>query len=358
MAVKKEANLSLWNRNVFLVILAIAVVPPLLSILGYLVTGKVGGSSELSTFQMLGEALYSFTTTAVLYTGSTLVVNFLNRQLPWKGNVVKRILVEALMVFGFASLAQFGIISLFHRLFLQQTGVPLDAELYFHNILFGNTITLIVVVIIEGVYFFRRWKESILAAERLEKENVQSQFANLRAQLDPHFMFNSLNVLSSLIKKDPQKAEQFVEDFAKVYRYVLDVKDEMVVPLSRELQFIDAYLNLQKIRFGEGLKVCKNVNGVHLSQYVPPLSLQEMVNNAIKHNEVSQEKPLEIRITSNGSGILVSNNLQPRNEKMHSTGLGLENLRQRYKLLSVDEPEFQVRDHEYVARIPLIGEEF
>lgn len=354
----KEADeLKIWNKQVLLIILAIAVVPPLLSLLTFWVTGEAGGEQEITGFKVLGEILYSFTTTTVLYTGCTLAVNFMNRVLPWKGNVAKRIVVEVLLVFSFATLAQFVILSLFHSTFMAGMDVPLDAQLYFHNIIFGNTITLIVLAIIEGVYFFRRWKESIVAAERLEKESIQSQFANLRAQLDPHFMFNSLNVLSSLIKKDPAKAEQFVENFAMVYRYVLEVKDEMVVPLSKELQFIDAYLNLQKIRFGEALKVCKNVNGTHLRQYIAPLSLQEMVNNAIKHNEVSQEFPLEIKITSNGTGILVSNNLQPRNEKIISTGLGLENLRQRYKLLSGEEPEFQVRDQEYVARIPLISEE-
>ena len=109
--------------------------------------------------------------------------------------------------------------------------------------------------IIEGIYFFRNWRESLIATERLQKEHLQSNLSNLRAQLDPHFMFNSLNVLSSLIRTDPEKAEQFVDDFARVYRYLLDVKNEMAVPLKDELAFVERLPEFAKDTFQPGFAI-------------------------------------------------------------------------------------------------------
>lgn len=336
-----------------LVVLIIAICPILLSVIRYYGFGIWYTDQEPDYRQFIGGSLYSLVTTAVLYTGASLIVHRLNTSFPWKENPVKRIIIELILVFGFAITAQ--IIILYGFSFMPDYFCEeYDTAYYFENIFFGNTITFIVVGLSEGRYFFEQWKASLLQTERLKSENAKSQFSSLKSQLDPHFLFNSLNVLSSLIRKDPARAEFFIDDFAKVYRYVLDVKNEMVVPLERELHFLDSYLNLQKIRFGEGLQVKREIDPESLHQFVPPLSLQELVNNAIKHNESSVENPLLIEVFNENGHLVIRNNLQPRGEKVNSTGVGVKNLKERYRLLSDKIARFRILDHQYVAQIPLI----
>lgn len=296
---------------------------------------------------------YSFTVTSSLYFGCVSIFHYFNKRLPWHLYASKRLPLEVLAVFGYSTLAQFLIILTFTQTSFFDD-VEVNTQFYFENILFGNTLTLIVLTLTEGVYFFRRWKESLLLTEKMKSENLTSQLNSLKTQLDPHFLFNSLNVLSSLIKKDTDKAELFVEDFSKVYRYVLEVKDEMVVSLSSELKFMEAYSNLQKIRFGEALQIRVNINPRPMTLFLPPLSLQELVSNAVKHNEVSLENPLIIEIMNRGDDLIVRNNLQRRDEELDSTGLGLDNIKKRYSLLSDKQPEFEIQELHFEATLPLL----
>ncbi len=344
------------NRELgdIIIVLSISVVPPLLYILQHYF--DTVSRSELTVETCSISFLNSFIITASLFYGCRFIFGFLNKHMPWEKYGVKRVIPEVLIVFTYTSITQFLIVWVFSGTSLYDYHKATPAN-YFDDILFGNTITLIVVAIIEGVYLFRRWKESLVQTEKLKSENLKSQFDSLKAQLDPHFMFNSLNVLSSLVRKDPEKAEHFIDDFAKVYRYVLEVKNEMVVPLHRELQVLDSYLNLQKIRFGDGIIIKRDIHSEHLDQYVPPLSLQELVSNAIKHNEASLKNPLVIEIKSTENGIIIENNLQLRSEKISSTGTGLTNLRERYRLLTSHRPVFRILDRHYKAEIPLIEAE-
>ena len=194
----------------------------------------------------------------------------------------------------------------------------------------------------------------LVQAERQKKENIISQFETLKNQVNPHFLFNSLNALSMLVLEDSKKAEQFIHKLTKVYRYVLDYRDLNVIPLGEEIHFLDNYLFLQKIRFEAGLDVEIQVSPDVLSLQVPPLSLQLLVENAIKHNIISQSQPLHLQIFSDEKELVVKNNLQLRSEKEDSTGIGLENLKRRYSLLSKQTPTFTEEGEYYQARIPLL----
>lgn len=356
---KNPSNIELikhpFTRKNFMAVLLISIGPMILGSVEYFLGFTDVEVANFSPVHFIYNWFYSFLVTSSLFFGCAVIISFLNREMPWKTHFMRRILVEVILIFGYTTLAQYLII-----LILKETPIfilDVTPELIFRNIIFSNTITLIVVAIIEGIYFFRNWRESLLAAERLQKEHLQSNLSNLRAQLDPHFMFNSLNVLSSLIRTDPARAEQFVDDFARVYRYLLDVKNEMAVPLKEELAFVERYLNLQKIRFKEGLQYRVNINPEHLNLYLPPLSLQEMVGNAIKHNIISTEHPLKLELRSNGSGIVVENNVQQRTSGVESTGIGLQNLRERYRYLSPEAPNFELADGKYKAHLPLIKPE-
>ncbi len=188
---------------------------------------------------------------------------------------------------------------------------------------------------------------------KVQKENLQSQFEVLKSQINPHFMFNSLNVLSGLINVDVAKAQLFIDEFSQIYRYVLETIEQPVVTLNKELEFMRSYLFLQQIRYGEPLTYSVHIAGEQLQLLVPPLSLQVLLENAIKHNIVNESKPLKIEIYSEGDFLFVKNPVQPKISGT-STGLGLKNLVKRYALISKLEPKFQVENNNYLAKIPLI----
>lgn len=192
---------------------------------------------------------------------------------------------------------------------------------------------------------------------KLQKENLQSQFDVLKQQVNPHFLFNSLNVLTSLIRLEPELAEKFTEHLAKVYRYVLENKDNELVTLATEMNFLDAYLFLINIRFMDKVVVNIAIPEAKKNARVIPLAMQLLIENAIKHNAMSKKSPLIIDIFIDENNLLnVVNNLQEREAHMTSTGVGLKNIQNRYKLLNNTLPTFEKSESHFVARIPLVAE--
>ncbi len=189
----------------------------------------------------------------------------------------------------------------------------------------------------------------------LQKENLQSQFDVLKQQVNPHFLFNSLNVLTSLIKLEPNLAEKFSEQLSKVYRYVLENKDNELVDLQTELNFLDAYIFLLNIRFVNKLKVNINIPEARRNDQIIPLAMQLLIENAIKHNTMSKSEPLQINIFIDENNMLnIVNNLQERPSQLASTGVGLKNILNRYQLLGITEPVFRKTTSEFIAQVPLV----
>lgn len=193
---------------------------------------------------------------------------------------------------------------------------------------------------------------------KLEKESLQSQFDMLKQQVNPHFLFNSLNVLTSLIRIDPVLAETFTERLAKVYRYVLENKDRDLITLATEMEFLHAYLFLINIRFEDKVHVEVINPGAADEHLVVPLALQLLIENAIKHNTFSRKNPLKITIHADQEQYLtVTNNLQSRETHHPSTGVGLDNITRRYALLTDQPALFFKTESTFVARIPLLEPE-
>ncbi|RPH33302.1 MAG: hypothetical protein EHM93_05705 [Bacteroidales bacterium] len=190
----------------------------------------------------------------------------------------------------------------------------------------------------------------------LENENIQSQFEALKGQINPHFLFNSLNTLASLINIDKVRATKYVEEFSMLYRRLLDSNSEMLVPLKEELHFLSSYIYLQKIRFGDNLQFIFEIEDNDFDKLVPPLSLQLLIENALKHNEVSEDFPLEISIKSSGDNLVISNPLQPKMITVTRKGIGLENLSKRYLQVSDRDLVFEKTEKEFIIKIPLIDE--
>ena len=286
-------------------------------------------------------------------------VIWLEKKLPWKNHQVARILAELLITNVTVTVLMVGasfILYPLHGLMGIERTMSFDEHL-FEEITMGIVMNMLLVSMAEGTFFFNQWKNSVLLSERLERENVQSQLEVLKSQVNPHFLFNSLNVLSSLVHADADKAEEFIDEFASVYRYILNIQGQTVVTLREELHFLDSYIFLQKIRFKDGLKMHLHIDAQQLGNCLPPLSLQMLVENAIKHNVVGKEKPLHIRIFTKGNALYIVNNLQVRQDEPSGTGMGLKNLRERYFRLAGLQPQFEIRDNEYVAQIPLFDDD-
>jgi two-component system, LytTR family, sensor kinase len=195
-----------------------------------------------------------------------------------------------------------------------------------------------------------------LQAERLEKEKIQSQLSALRDQLSPHFLFNSFSILTSLIEKDPVKSVAYVGMLAKSYRFILEQSVFESIALKKELDFIGIYTFLLQSRFGEKLQISVNVPAFVQDNYrIAPLTLQLLVENAVKHNQMSRELPLHITIAAFDALIVVSNPIQLRAQQEKSTGLGLTNIINRYRLLTDNPVTITQNDGQFIVQIPLLS---
>jgi sensor histidine kinase YesM len=199
--------------------------------------------------------------------------------------------------------------------------------------------TFIVLLLYESRHLFEQWEANLRRADQLAQARTQAQLDALAQQLDPHFLFNSLNTLAALIEPQNEPAQHYVEGLADVYRYVLLSRERPTVPLAEELAFVQTYVALQKVRFRDNVLVSYEVPAAALARHVAPLSVQLLVENALKHNEASQARPLHLRLVADAAGLRVENTWQPRSAGLApGTGTGLANVRQRYALLGASQP--------------------
>ena len=192
--------------------------------------------------------------------------------------------------------------------------------------------------------------------QKLIAKSANAQFESLKNQLDPHFLFNSLNVLTALIDENPEQAQKFTTSMSKIYRYVLEQKDKEMVKVEDEIEFAKIYCNLLKTRFEDSVYFIFDVNVDDLQKFVVPLSLQLLLENCIKHNFATSNKPLNIRIFTEGKFLCIENNLQVREQLKESAGIGLANIVQRYALLTNDNVFIEKTEQTFKVKIPILIE--
>ncbi|NOQ74076.1 MAG: hypothetical protein GQ574_18865 [Crocinitomix sp.] len=235
-------------------------------------------------------------------------------------------------------------------------GVPEAFETSFFNKYMASLIiTTIIISIYEGVYAFQLFKKGLIKNEELQRKNTQAQLDALKNQVNPHFLFNSLNTLISVIPEDTTIAVKFAENLSSVYRYILEIRDKELITLQEELDCIHAYQYLLSIRFGKHIEFeFKNLENIH-GKHIVPLSIQMLMENAIKHNIVSQSKPLTISISLENDLLKVCNNLQVKTQNVKSTGVGLKNIQQRYQLLANKEIKIEKTDAIFCVCLPILS---
>ncbi|MFD2200829.1 sensor histidine kinase [Shivajiella indica] len=235
-------------------------------------------------------------------------------------------------------------------------GYALSSRAYVFNIVVPFFFIIPIASIYEAMYFYRQWYRSHFEGEKLKKEHLQSQLLSLKSQLNPHFLFNSLSTLSSLIPENPVLAEKFTDELADTYRYVLKTQDQVLSPLKEELNFIKTYFNLLETRFGKGIRLEIQVYPQYENHYIPSLTLQLLVENAVKHNAVSDKTPLVIKIFTDEMGnLFVKNNLNKKLNMVASPQMGLRNIISKYKLLNQPEVIINHSEESFQVQLALIS---
>ncbi len=202
---------------------------------------------------------------------------------------------------------------------------------------------------------YRQLEDVQLRAERLEKENIKAQLTALKNQISPHFLFNNLSILTSLVETDPKLSAEFIKRLSKVYRYILEQSDNERINLKTELEFVETYTFLLKIRFEDKLRIVVDIPEADQLRYsIAPLTLQLLVENAVKHNQMSDEQPLLVYLQSRENYLVVVNWIQPRPKNEPSTGLGLQNIINRYKLLTENPVVIIEKDESFIVKIPFL----
>ncbi|WP_324676975.1 sensor histidine kinase [Hymenobacter sp. GOD-10R] len=280
---------------------------------------------------------------------------WLNRKADWTQNPIRSFLITL----GASMAASLLVISLVNIVFLAFYHHRPVSAIRWQNFIFPLMTTVVVSLFMHSRSFLLGWRDAAIRAERMEKESAVARLDSLRRQVDPHFLFNSLNALTSLVEEDPTRAVRFIKQLSQVYRYVLDSQDHEVVTLAEELRFSEAYLYLQRTRLGNGLDVQLDLPPAdELENFmVPPLALQLLLENAIKHNVALQNQPLHIRIHLDETShqLVVSNSLRPRRlAPGESTGLGLKNLEARYGFLTQQLVSVEKTEQEFIVTLPVL----
>lgn len=275
---------------------------------------------------------------------------FLNQRLPFEKGIAKRIAIQ---------LGAGAIVCLFIRFLLYTFGEP-RIPLKLDSMFVATTWVLYVFasMAINSIFFVEffiaRWKDSLVYAERLEKEKSYVQFDNLKNQLNPHFLFNALTSLNSLISENPTLASQFLQHMSRVYRYVLQNKEKSFVGLSTELDFISNYVFLAETRFGKALKIEFDIPSAAREKAIVPVTLQILIENALKHNIVDEQRPLRITICTEDDYLVVKNNLQLRKIVETSNKQGLGNLKSLYSFLTEKPVKVEQDAQNFQVKVPLL----
>jgi len=279
--------------------------------------------------------------------------NWVEKKYPAFSQSRQRILLKVLVAFFVMPPSILGILLVYHHFHI--LGYQLDNWDIVKGLLVGFSVNLVFETLYEADFMLARYKESVAEKETLQELSVKDEFDSLKNQVNPHFLFNCFNTLSSLIAVDRPRAERFLDELSKVYRYLLRKNEDGVGTLESEIRFIESYYQLLRTRHGDAVQLNIEIDKRYNSYLLPSLTLQLLVENVVKHNVLSKNKPLVIDIfTAAANQLVVNNNLQRRTVQAPSNRVGLDNIRAKYELLK--QPGFRVMEDgkNFTVVLPLI----
>lgn len=302
-----------------------------------------------NTDYLLQKLVFYFLILTIITEISIFLVNKIRQKLPREKYKFLHILIQIPLITGCIFL-----VLMILQIVLKYLPKPDEDINYWYCLFISGGTAILITTIYEGIDFFRHWKQYIIRAEQIEKANLVAKYETLKKQVHPHFLFNGLNTLIGLIENKDPKASQYAQNLADFLKQLLSLQNQELITLSEELQMVNQYRFIQQVRFNNTLKIKIDVDKALNNKQLPPLAIQMLVENAIKHNITSQSKPLNIQIKNINSMILeVTNNLQPKKSE-HSAKVGLKNMEERYKYITDRKVEIIKNSDSFTVKIPLI----
>ena len=299
---------------------------------------------------------YVLSSALILFIANFIIIKLLDFFVTWKRFPVTRFLLQLILGTGLSLVI---INCVYQMVKYEFTDAPPDADQILLMNIYGSGIILPLISFYFGFKFLQAWRKSELESEQLQKENTRSQLLTLRNHLDPHFLFNNLNILSSLMDKDIELSKSYLDKFAEVYRQILKTEYSDLSTLEDEMKLIESYVYLLKIRFQDQVFFNINLDDNTLMNGIPPLTVQMLVENAIKHNMSSKEKPIHISIYAEDNILVVKNNMQKKKYlPREREATGINNIKSRYAFFTDKKVEVIETDDTFEVRIPLIEIEY
>jgi sensor histidine kinase YesM len=299
--------------------------------------------------------VWSLAICATLWLGNSYIYGLLDKRYSWQDHLVKRAIYGSLAIIVYSATA-FMLVQII--MFKIVNGSLPENPVYWglRSSFFAILISFIISLIFVAVAFFQNWKNSLLEAERFQAEMLMYKYEALQNQINPHFLFNSFNVLSDLVYEDQKRAVHFIRQLSQLFRYVLDSRDKELVPVKEELEFMEAYSYLLQTRF-ENKLIIRNDFREKRYEMIVPMTLQVLIENCIKHNEISAKQPLKIEISRKGEYIRVANGLQLKAAGVDSKKTGLANIRQQFKYFTTRDIIVEQTADSFMVDVPLINME-
>lgn len=309
---------------------------------------------------LLIDCIISFLFCFAVSEASIVIGRKLNNYVSWKDNPLKRLLIESGITLVAVLLLLYLQILFFIAFFddpnIKESQPTIqDTVESIRWFVVSLIISFAIMAINTGDYLITSWKNAALNAVEQNQLAVEAELQSLKLQLDPHFVFNNLSVLSELILTDQQLGHEYAENFTKLYRYLLVHSKKNLVQLEEEIKFLNSYIFLLEQRIGEGVKFETAIDTTYNQLFIPPMTLQMLVENALKHNKTLRKDPLIIRIYSNDQEcIVVENSRRPIETVTLSSGIGISNIVRRYKLLNATPPHIKSDDQTFSVTVPLL----
>jgi sensor histidine kinase YesM len=296
--------------------------------------------------------IWSFTITATQWIGHVYINNRISEKMDWISHPWKRAFIGTFFILIYAVVAFLAVQIMMYYLVLHRLPHNL-LNWMFHSSLYSVSIAFGASFFFTTIGFFKAWKKSLLEAEQLKVEMLAYKYEALQNQINPHFLFNSFNVLSDLVYTDQKMAVRFINQLSGLFRYVLDSRDKDLVPLKNELEFLDAYIYLLKTRFNDKFNIQVTIKP-EPDEMIVPMALQLLVENAVKHNEISDEKPLLVTLKKEVDFIEVKNNRQTKQVGEASKKMGLKNIEQQFGYFTDKPIQIIPSETEFLVRLPLL----
>ncbi len=342
---------KLKNRktNIILIIvggvLTLFIIP---TFINYIVTGAEIFSSVP---RYLKNISYGVSIGLLFWLGNWTVGSLTGRKLNWDKNLNQANFIALLSFILYGIIVSILFPYVVHKYLFHQTGQTLKSNVAY-NAFFALSIDLIIISIYYSRYLVFYWKKALKKYEETKRAHLEAKYEALKNQVNPHFLFNSLNTLTGIVEQEPEKAVDFIKKLSDIYRYVLEQRDKELVTLREEMDFVENYIFLAKMRHGEGFKVTIDIE--FPQKYILPLGIQMLVENSIKHNIISDNMPLNIFIKSDDKYVVVENNLQRKKIIGTKSPIGLENLKKRYEYLSQETVEVKEDENSFIVKVPII----